>query len=155
MSLTITTVIDHTRDDLRRADTTAGLCLVAIAGLAALAGELVDALPGPVLVALSTTALPAAATLVAAAGVLWPRRLFQHTVLPGSWLHAACASSWEQVALDYAELDPVACAVQQLRLLALITAAKYRWLRRATRLLAVTVVWLLAVFVFGAGRALW
>lgn len=144
MSLTLATVIDHTRDDLRRADTTAGLYILAIAGLAALVGEISDQLTPTAKLAVSAAALPAAVTVVCAAVVLWPRRS-RGLPTPGSWLHAARQPSWQALRDVYAEGNDEERAALQLWHLSPIVARKYRWLRPATVGLVATVAVLLAV----------
>jgi MFS family permease len=154
--LTIPTVIDHTRDDLRRADTTAGLYILAIGALAALIGQIGDKLPGHVLVAVAVLAAPpAAATIGCAAAVLWPRHLnHRGIVAPGSWLHATHEPSWKTLLDAYRDADPDEYTARQLWILARIVRPRYRWLRMATAGILTTVGTLLLVLAYALLTAL-
>lgn len=151
---TFTLTIDHTRDDLRRADNTAGTCIIAIAGLAALVGQIGKDLTLDVRIVTSLAALPAAATLALALAVLWPRRPILGHGVPGSWVHAAHSPSWRTLRDDYENTDLVEADARQLWLLARIAENKFTWVRRATMLLGATVAVLAAAFVYAAIRAL-
>ena len=149
------TTIEHTRGDLQRADNTAVGHIVAIAGLAALVGQIGKDLPHHVLLAVSTAALPAAATLVFAAAVLRPRgRRQRGAVVPGSWVHATRQQSWSTLLDAYDQADPREVAARQLRAFAAIAEAKFAWLARSTVLLITTVAVLAAAFTYGALSAL-
>ncbi len=151
--MSISNATDHTRDDLRRADTNAATHTIAIAGLAALIGQIGKDLPRDVLLAVSASALPAAATLLCALAVMRPRRA-GGTGMPGSWLHAARSPSWRTLLDDYEQAPPVEIDARQLWLLARITENKYCWVKRSTTMLATTVAFLVAAFLYAAVRAL-
>lgn len=153
--LTIPAVIDHTRDDLRRADTTAGIYILAIGALAALIGQIGDKLPRDVLLASSVAALPAAGTVLCAAAVLWPRHIRQRGVVaPGSWPHAVREPSWKTLLDAYTTGDPYEHGARQLWLLARIVGPKFAWLRGATLGMLTTVATLVGVYLYALPTAL-
>jgi Pycsar effector protein len=146
-------VVEHTRDDMRRADTTAVGHIAGIAGLAALVGQVAVTLPHPVLVITLIAGLPAVGVLVQAARVLWPRTTRRQTPA-GSWVHAAHhLRHGTDLVADYAATEVTELYAVQFAVLASIASRKYRLVRVGTVLLLATLTVLFVALLVGLGTA--
>lgn len=149
---TLATAVERTRDDLRRADATAGAYILILIGLGTIAAELGADLPRAVAVATTLAAAPAAITAGLALAVVKPR--IHGGFAPGTWPHAAYQPGWTRVRDSFDHIDPLDIEAQQLWVFARIVSAKTRWLKRATVALAVTIGALVAIALYGAVSAL-
>lgn len=143
--------IERTRDDLRRADATAGAHILVLIGLGSIIAELGADLPRAIAVAVLIAAIPAAVTTGLALAVVRPRVF--HSLTPGSWPHDAHQPNSAHLIGIYATTEDVEMLGRQLWTLGRIVAAKVRWLRRATIALVVTLAYLVVVALTGAGIA--
>lgn len=153
MDDTVTTAVEHTRDDLRRVDATAGACILTLIGLGTIIAEIGGDLPRSVALAAAAATVPAAGTIALALAVVWPR-ITDAGFAPGAWPHAAHERSWSTLRDSYAAADPEEVQARQLWTLARIVATKVRWLRRATLALATTIGVLGATALYGTITAL-
>lgn len=144
--------IERTRDDLRRADATAGAHILVLLGLGSIIAELGADLPRTIAIAVLVATIPAAVTTGLALAVVRPRVI--HSLTPGSWPHDAHQPGWTHMLSVYADADDTEMLGRQLWTLSRIVAAKVHWLRRATIALVATLAYLVAVALYGAVTAL-
>lgn len=142
-------MVEHARDDLRRADTTVGIYLVTIAGLAAMIGQIGHDLTPITIRILAVAALPATGVLIQAVRVWWPRGTNNRYPEPGSWVHVATTANRADAEAIYTATPASGVLITQLRLLAGIATRKYRQLRWATIWLTLTALPLLTALATG------
>jgi hypothetical protein len=147
--------IDHTRDDLRRADATAGALVFFILGLGSIVAEIGADLPRGIAIAVTFAAIPAVVTVGCALAVVRPRMIDNgDDPAAGSWPHSSRQSGGPAVLAALDAADPREIKSQQGWSLSLIAKAKNAWVPRAVKGFAVTSLYLAAVAIVGALVAL-
>jgi len=143
--------IDHTRDDLRRADATAGAIIFFTLGLGGIIADAAGDLPRVVVIAATFAAVPATVTIRRALAVVRPRMIDDgEDAAPASWPHADRQEDGDAVLAAIDSADPRQIKAAQEWSLAKIAAAKNREVPRAISSFVVTVQYLAAVAVVSA-----
>ncbi|HWO58867.1 MAG TPA: hypothetical protein VNO31_02335 [Umezawaea sp.] len=143
------TTIEHTRADLVRADSNAGLYVLGLLALGGIVSQVGADLPRLIAIAATAAVIPAVVTIAFAVAVVWPRAL---TGAPtaGSWPHAADQTGPELLRTAFEDVDQVDARTEQLWTLAGSAKTKNLKLRRVAIGFAATASYLAAVALTGA-----
>jgi hypothetical protein len=157
-------VRDETRDDLRRADATAGVYVIGLAGIAALIGQIATSLNSVVRLICAVAGIPALLAVWCCLRVFKSRIGNQDQAVTddqdqpdthdqdqpgadnhgqpriGSWVHADAVRDPELLLAAYEATDPGRVVAGQLPLLGSIASRKFQWLKPAGTLMEITVV---------------
>lgn len=136
-------VLEHTRQDLARADLTALGYVAALIALGTMITQ-INSIPAHVLPWLAAACLPAAGVVAAAIWAMWPRRINHTPDRPGSWVHARSTQSVDELLGSYLPYSADEIAAEQLHVLATVAHRKFRAVRIMLPLLGATITILLA-----------
>jgi hypothetical protein len=137
------TVLEHTRQDMARADLTALGCAAALIALGTMITQ-INGIPASALPWLAAACLPAAGVLAAACWAMWPRHINGTPAMPGSWVHARTIGSVDELIGSYLPWAVEEITAAQTKALAAVAHRKFTAVRIMLPLLGLTIVILLA-----------